>query len=136
MPYPDRSAYPDPFYPVVDSVAWVARLAAGGRVLAGEFRPGGMHREWCESDVLRTLRRRSLARLRHEVEPVETDALGRLATVWQGVLRPRAGLDALLDAIEQRRFYILTHPEWQSMVSDRVDRMLSGENPAMALPGN
>jgi ATP-dependent Lhr-like helicase len=84
---------------VADEV--LARLAAGGRVLAGEFRPGGVHREWCESDVLRTLRRRSLARLRHEVEPVEADALGRLSTVWQGVLRPRAGLDALLDAIEQ-----------------------------------
>src|SRR4030095_9722751 len=84
---------------VADEV--LARLATGGRVLAGEFRPGGVHREWCESDVLRTLRRRSLARLRHEVEPVEADALGRLSMVWQGVLRPRAGLDALLDAIEQ-----------------------------------
>jgi ATP-dependent Lhr-like helicase len=70
-------------------------------VLAGEFRPGGVHREWCETGVLRTLRQRSLARLRREVEPVETEALGRLTTVWQGVLRPRAGLDALLDAIEQ-----------------------------------
>src|ERR1700738_5319786 len=30
MPYPDRSAYPDRFYPVVDSVAWVARLALLG----------------------------------------------------------------------------------------------------------
>ena len=56
---------------VADDV--LARLAAGGRVLEGEFRPGGTHREWCEADVLRTLRRRSLARLRHEVEPVETD---------------------------------------------------------------
>ena len=79
----------------------LGRIAAAGRVLAGEFRPGGMHREWCESGVLRTLRQRSLARLRREVEPVETDALGRLATVWQGVVRPRPGLDALLDAIEQ-----------------------------------
>jgi ATP-dependent helicase Lhr and Lhr-like helicase len=84
---------------VADEV--LGRLAAGGRVLAGEFRPGGMHREWCESGVLRTLRQRSLARLRREVEPVETEALGRFTTAWQGVLRPRAGLDALLDAIEQ-----------------------------------
>jgi len=30
MPYPDRHAYPDRFYPVVDSVAWVARLALLG----------------------------------------------------------------------------------------------------------
>ena len=86
-------------YAVAEEV--LARIASSGRVLAGEFRPGGVHREWCETSVLRTLRQRSLARLRREVEPVETDALGRLTTVWQGVVRPRPGLDALLDAIEQ-----------------------------------
>jgi ATP-dependent Lhr-like helicase len=79
----------------------LARLAATGRVVQGEFRPGGAHREWCEADVLRTLRQRSLARLRHEVEPVDTAALGRLAVAWHGVAKPRFGLDALLDAIDQ-----------------------------------
>ena len=57
----------------------LARLAAAGRVLQGEFRPGGFEREWCGVDVLRTLRQRSLARLRKEIEPVEAEALGRLA---------------------------------------------------------
>jgi ATP-dependent Lhr-like helicase len=79
----------------------LARLAGVGRVVQGEFRPGGTHREWCDADVLRTLRQRSLARLRHEVEPVEQEALGRLATTWQGVIKPRFGLDAPLDAIDQ-----------------------------------
>jgi ATP-dependent Lhr-like helicase len=79
----------------------LARLSAGGRILAGEFRPGGVEREWCETGVLRSLRQRSLARLRHEVEPVEADALGRFVTAWQGVVRARPGVDALLDAIEQ-----------------------------------
>lgn len=51
-------------------------------------------------------------------------------------LRPEVVADMVVDAIRTKRFYILTHPEWQSMVSDRVDRMLSGENPSMALPGN
>ena len=51
-------------------------------------------------------------------------------------LRPAAVAQMVVDAIERRRFYILTHPEWQSMVRDRVERMLSDENPAMALPGN
>lgn len=51
-------------------------------------------------------------------------------------LQPAAVADMVLDAIRSRRFYILTHPEWQSMVRDRVDRMLGGEDPAMALPGN
>jgi ATP-dependent Lhr-like helicase len=79
----------------------LARLAGTGRVVQGEFRPGGAHREWCEVDVLRTLRQRSLARLRREAEPVDTAALGRLATAWHGVAKPRFGLDALLDAIDQ-----------------------------------
>ena len=77
------------------------RLNATSRVALGEFRPGGTHREWCEAEVLRTLRQRSLARLRQEVEPVDAPALGRFVTTWQGVARRRNGLDALLDTIEQ-----------------------------------
>jgi NAD(P)-dependent dehydrogenase (short-subunit alcohol dehydrogenase family) len=51
-------------------------------------------------------------------------------------MQPAAVADLVLDAIEQRRFYILTHDDWQESVRDRIDRMLNGENPAMALPGN
>jgi ATP-dependent Lhr-like helicase len=50
--------------------------------------------------VLRLIRRKSLARLRKEVEPVEQRTLARFATHWQGVMTPRRGMDALLDAIE------------------------------------
>jgi ATP-dependent Lhr-like helicase len=75
-------------------------LAAAGRLLEGEFRPGGAGREWCDPEVLQAIRRRSLAKLRREVEPVEPAALGRLITSWQGVVRRRTGLDALLDTIE------------------------------------
>jgi ATP-dependent helicase Lhr and Lhr-like helicase len=81
--------------------AVLKRLSASGRVVRGAFRPGGTHHEWCESGVLRTVRQRSLARLRQEVEPVDAEALGRLVVAWHGVARPRAGLDALLDAVEQ-----------------------------------
>jgi len=80
--------------------ALLKELAASGRLLEGDFRPGGTVREWCDPDVLQTIRRRSLAKLRHQVEPVEPAVLGRLITHWQGVVRRRAGLDALLDAIE------------------------------------
>jgi ATP-dependent Lhr-like helicase len=79
----------------------LARLATIGRLIQGEFRPGRTGREWCETEVLRTIRQRSLARLRHEVEPVSAAALGRLATAWQGVAVRRKGLDALLDVVEQ-----------------------------------
>ncbi len=75
-------------------------LQADGRLVDGEFRPGGTHREWCETSVLAAIRRRSLARLRREVEPVDVPALGRLLAQWQGVAQPRRGLDALLDVVE------------------------------------
>ena len=80
-----------------------ATAGARGRVLEGGFRPGGLHREWCDAEMLRQIRRKSLARLRREVEPVEQHTLARFLTHWQGVLEPRrrdAHLDALLDVIE------------------------------------
>jgi ATP-dependent Lhr-like helicase len=76
------------------------RLVGTGRIVEGGFRPGGIHREWCDNEVLRTIRRKSLARLRKEVEPVEQRTLARLIARWQGVIQPRRGLDALLDVIE------------------------------------
>src|SRR4029078_4042329 len=80
--------------------ALVKTVAASVRLLEREFRPGGSGREWCDPDVLQTIRRRSLAKLRKEVEPVDSAVLARLGRAWQGVTRPRAGLDALLDVIE------------------------------------
>ena len=84
---------------VVDAA--LTRLLASGRVLNGEFRPAGRGREWCDADVLRTVRQRSLARLRQEVEPVESTALGRFLVGWHALGRPKQGLDGLLDVIEQ-----------------------------------
>jgi ATP-dependent Lhr-like helicase len=81
--------------------ALLARLTGSGRLVEGEFRPGGTEREWVDADVLRTLRRRSLAKLRQEIEPVDGDALGRFLMSWHGVGSGRHGLEALLDAIEQ-----------------------------------
>jgi ATP-dependent helicase Lhr and Lhr-like helicase len=75
-------------------------LLLDGRIVEGGFRPGGVYREWCDAEVLRLIRRKSLARLRREVEPIEQHTLARLATHWQGVLQRRRGLDALLDTIE------------------------------------
>ena len=84
----------------VENALWL--LAQEGRVLEGGFRPGGLHREWCDAEILRQIRRKSLAKLRREVEPVEQHTLARFLTHWQGLLSPRrtANLDALLDAIE------------------------------------
>jgi len=76
------------------------RFVERGRLIEGEFRPNGTQREWCEQDVLRTIRRRSLAKLRKEAEPVDPPVLARLFANWQGVTRKRRGLDALLEVIE------------------------------------
>ncbi|HUZ93383.1 MAG TPA: crosslink repair DNA glycosylase YcaQ family protein [Edaphobacter sp.] len=86
--------------PMASVEAVLQRLVQSGRIVEGGFRPGGIHREWCDNEVLRTIRRKSLAQLRKEVEPVEQRTLARLLTRWQGVVQPRRGLDALLDVIE------------------------------------
>ncbi len=73
----------------------LARLGSQGRVLEGEFRPSGTGSEWCDAEVLRRLRRRSLAALRKEVEPVEPSTLGRFLPVWQNVSSAGSGADRL-----------------------------------------
>ncbi|HKE84940.1 MAG TPA: DEAD/DEAH box helicase [Vicinamibacterales bacterium] len=78
----------------------LARVTGEGRIIEGEFRPGGTDREWIDADVLRRLRGRSLARLRHEIEPVDAAALTRFTVSWHGIGSSRRGHDALLDAIE------------------------------------
>ena len=75
------------------------QLEADGRVVRGEFRPDGVEREWCDRDVLRQLRRRSLASLRREVEPVDQETFARFLPTWQGVGLPRRGIDALVEIV-------------------------------------
>ena len=81
--------------------ARLASLVAGGRLLRGEFRPGGADREFCDAEVLRRIRRRCLAALRQEVEPVPPEALARFLPAWQGVGGRRRGVDALADVVAQ-----------------------------------
>jgi ATP-dependent Lhr-like helicase len=79
------------------------RLEARGALASGRLRPevlGGTGAEFCDTDVLRTLKRRSLAALRAEVEPVPQTTLGVFLPRWQGIGRLR-GIDGLARAIEQ-----------------------------------
>jgi ATP-dependent helicase Lhr and Lhr-like helicase len=80
--------------------AALERFVERGKLVEGEFRPGGTQREWCDADVLRMIRRRSLAKLRKEVEPVDAPAYARLMASWQGVTRKAKGLETLLQTIE------------------------------------
>src|SRR5204862_8249129 len=65
-------------------------------LVRGELRPGGTEREWCDPDVLRRLRRASLAALRKEVEPVEQETLGRFLPSWHGIDRRASLREALV----------------------------------------
>ncbi|MBI4455506.1 MAG: DEAD/DEAH box helicase [Acidobacteria bacterium] len=76
-------------------------LQQEGHLLEGEFRPGGQGTEWCNVDVLRALRQKSLARLRRQVEPVEASVLARFLISWHRLIRKRRGPEGLLEVIEQ-----------------------------------
>ena len=79
------------------------RRGDSAQVLSGEFRPEGAGMEWCDADVLRQLRQRSLAVLRKEIEPTSTDALARFLPDWHGVGSAAAGggVDRLYEIIAQ-----------------------------------
>ncbi|HEU5033113.1 MAG TPA: ATP-dependent helicase [Spirillospora sp.] len=111
------------------------RLAGAGRVVEGEFLPveavaGPLTSEWCDTGVLRTLRRRSLARLRAEVEPSPPESLGRFLPVWHGIAggsRLR-GIDALVQAIEQLQGAAVPASALESLV---LPSRVAGYSPAM-----
>lgn len=77
------------------------RLAAAGRVVQGEFHPAGIGQEWCDATVLRRLRRRSLAALRQELEPVPPASLATFLPQWQHLGGGLRGIDGLARAVEQ-----------------------------------
>jgi ATP-dependent Lhr-like helicase len=77
------------------------RLAAAGRVVEGELTPGASGTEWCDAEVLRLLRRRSVAALRKEAEPVEPVTLARFLPAWQHIGGSLRGVDGLLRVVEQ-----------------------------------
>ncbi|MEO8875881.1 MAG: DEAD/DEAH box helicase, partial [Polyangiaceae bacterium] len=79
----------------------LGRLARKGRIVEGAFLQGGTGREFCDAEVLKSLRHKTLARLRAEVEPVDAAALARFIPNWMGVGRRRRGRDALRAAIAQ-----------------------------------
>jgi ATP-dependent Lhr-like helicase len=74
----------------------LAKLEARDLLVRGELRPGGVEREWCDPEVLRRLRRASLARLRKEVQPAERAALGRFLPAWHGIDRRASLREALV----------------------------------------
>ncbi|WP_280271378.1 Lhr family ATP-dependent helicase [Nocardia wallacei] len=93
------------------------RLATEKRVVEGEFTPGSAGAEWCDSQVLRRLRRRSLAAARKDVEPVATAAFARFLPAWQhvgtGELR---GVDGVATVVEQLAGVPIPASAWESLI--------------------
>ncbi|BBH64263.1 DEAD/DEAH box helicase [Actinoplanes sp. OR16] len=92
------------------------RLGATGRVASGEFSPGGAGTEWCDAEVLRMLRRRSLAALRREIEPVPPRVLAAFLPRWQQVGGNARGVDAVAAAIEQVQGVAVPASAWERLV--------------------
>ncbi len=76
-------------------------LESAGQLVRGEIRPGRTGTEWCDVDVLRRLKRRTLAKLRHEVAPAESSALGQFLPRWHGLDKNESGPGRLEEAIAQ-----------------------------------
>ncbi len=106
----------------VDPAPALRELEAEGAMVRGELLPGGNEREWCDSEVLRRVRRASLARLRKEVEAADTRELARFLPSWQNVdaFRPAgAGLDRLREALVPLQGVALTPKVWEQDVLPR-----------------
>jgi ATP-dependent Lhr-like helicase len=106
----------------IDPSPALRELESEGAMVRGELLPEGTEREWCDSEVLRRVRRASLARLRREVEAADTTQLARFLPSWQNVdaFRPAgAGPDRLREALVPLQGVALTPKVWEADVLPR-----------------
>ena len=114
----------------LDLTPVLAGLERAGELVRGELRPGGTQREWCDPEVLRRLRRASLAALRKEIEPADQRALARFMPSWQGVDRhpaSGAGIDRLRDVLVPLQGLALPVDVWER---DVLPRRVGAYSPA------
>ena len=114
----------------VDCSAVLASLERADELVRGELRPGGSTREWCHPEVLRRLRRASLAVLRKEIEPADQRALARFLPAWQSVDRhpaTGAGIDRLREALVPLQGLALPPDVWER---DVLPRRVGAYSPA------
>ena len=106
----------------VDCSAVLRELERAGGLVRGELRPGGSEREWCDTEVLRRIRRASLAVLRSEIEPADQRELARFLPAWQGVDRhpaSGAGIDRLRETLVSLQGLALPAATWEQDVLPR-----------------
>jgi ATP-dependent helicase Lhr and Lhr-like helicase len=106
----------------VDAAAVLRELERAGDLVRGELRPGGTERDWCDVEVLRRLRRASLAALRKEIEPADQRRLAAFLPAWQGVDRhpsSGAGPDRLREVLVPLQGLALPVEIWERDVLPR-----------------
>ncbi len=106
----------------LDASAVLRELERAAQLVRGELRPGGSEREWCDVEVLRRLRRASLAALRKEIEPADQRALAAFLPSWQGVDRHSgagAGVDRLREVLVPLQGLALPAEIWERDVLPR-----------------
>jgi len=114
----------------VDVGAVLRELERSGDLVRGELRPGGSEREWCDVEVLRRLRRASLAALRKEIEPADARALAAFLPSWQGIDRNSgagAGVDRLREVLVPLQGLALAAEIWER---DVLPRRIGAYSPA------
>ncbi len=114
----------------LDLTPGLKQLEQAGELVRGELLPGGSEREWCDSDVLRRVRRASVAALRQEAEAVDSAELARFLPAWQNVDVHRAagaGPDRLREALVPLQGLALTPEVWER---DVLPRRLGAYSPA------
>jgi ATP-dependent helicase Lhr and Lhr-like helicase len=114
----------------VDPAPALRELEGEGVLVRGELLPGGTEREWCDAEVLRRVRRASLAHLRREVEAADRTQLARFLPSWQNVDAHRAagaGPDRLREALVPLQGVALTPKVWEG---DVLPRRLGAYSPA------
>jgi ATP-dependent Lhr-like helicase len=108
-------------------------LVAAGTVVSGSFvdlegAAADERRQYCHGQVLSLIKRRTLALLRKEVEPVEQVAYARFLPEWQGVGSGARGSDAVLAALEQLAGYAMPASAVESVI---LPARVAGYTPAM-----
>jgi ATP-dependent Lhr-like helicase len=114
----------------IDMTPALSELERDDELVRGELRPGGSEREWCHPEVLRRLRRASLAVLRKEIEPADQRALARFLPAWQGVDRhpaTGAGIDRLRESLVPLQALALPAEVWER---DVLPRRVGAYSPA------
>ncbi len=113
----------------VGAVSAVLRaLQAQDKLLSGAIRPGGHADEWCAPDVLRRLKRRSLAALRNEIAPVEAQVYARFLPAWHGLGATRGGHPRLQEVIDQLEGLPLP---WSALDAEILPARVSGWQPRL-----